>query len=261
MSQIIIQALTFCISKTITKSFRCILQRETGIADDAQGIVRILTIEFQGLLVCSSQNHLWTTSHSHRGGMAVQGFLGEVLALFEDVIIKVRQYRTIESDGVFHQENHLHTCLLDVVLQIHLILYQLDDGENEIGVAQPTKHVVEDAQVLIFHSLGNAMGKWGQHHAMDIRELGLHVTSHIKGIIVGIARHTNDQVDIRGTQHLGCLLGSRNLGKGRRITKSQFDIFIIDFLLNTPIVLQHKGIIRISNYQDIINATHHQIDK
>ena len=40
-------------------------------------------------------------------------------------LVKVRQYRRIKPYGVFYQQNHLHTHLLDIMFQIHLVLYQL----------------------------------------------------------------------------------------------------------------------------------------
>ena len=51
------------------------------------------------------------------------------------------------------------------------------------------------------------MGERGEYHAVDIRELTLDITRHIEGIVVGIARHTDDEVDDGGAQHLGCLFG------------------------------------------------------
>ena len=37
---------------------------------------------------------------------------------------------------------------------------------------------------------------------MDLRELGLDGTCHSEGIVVGIARHTDDEVDARRGEHL-----------------------------------------------------------
>ena len=91
--------------------------------------------------------------------MAVQGFLGKVLALLQDIIIEVGQDGTIETNGVFYQEYHLHTRLPDIMLQIHLILNQLDDGKNQVGISQPAENIIEDAQILVLHSFGDTMGE------------------------------------------------------------------------------------------------------
>ena len=67
--------------------------------------------------------------------MWVQRLRREVLRLRQDVVIEVRQYRRVETDVVLHQENHLHTRLTDIVLNVHLVLNQLDNTENKVGVA------------------------------------------------------------------------------------------------------------------------------
>ena len=141
----------------ISKSPGGTLQREPGIADDSKGIIGILIIQFLRLLIGTSQYHLRTATHTHGCGMAVQGFLGEVLALLQNVIIEVGQDGTVEANRVLDQKNHLHTRLLNIMLQIHLILNQLDDGKNQVGISQPTEYIIEDAQILVLHSLGDTM--------------------------------------------------------------------------------------------------------
>ena len=179
----------------VAESLGGTLQRESGIADDTQGVVGILIVEFLRLFVGTGEHHLRTATHSHRGSMAVEGFLGKILALLEDIVVEVGQDGTVEAHGVFYQEYHLHACLPDIVLQVHLILNELDDGEDEVGVAQPAEYVIEDAEVFVLHSLGDAVGERGEYHAVDIRELAFDITRHIEGIVVGIARHTDDEVD------------------------------------------------------------------
>ena len=100
----------------VAESLGGTLQRESGIADDTQGIVGILIVEFLRLFVGTGEHHLRTATHSHRGSMAVEGFLGKILALLEDIAVEVWQDGTVEAHGVFYQEYHLHACLPDIVL-------------------------------------------------------------------------------------------------------------------------------------------------
>ena len=60
--------------------------------------------------------------------MGIQRLGTELLALFQHEFIEVGQYGRIEPDAVFHQQNELHTHFIDIVFQIHLVLYQFDDG-------------------------------------------------------------------------------------------------------------------------------------
>ena len=191
--------------------------------------------------------------------MPVQSLLRKVLALLQYIIIEIRQYRTIETDRIFYQENHLHACFLYVMFKIHLILYQLDDRKNKIGVAKPAEDIIEDTQVFILHTLGNAMRERRKNNTMDIGKLTLDVARYVEGIIISIARHANHQINDGRTQH--SLFGSRNLSKGRRIAEPQLHIFIIYLLFDTSIIFKHERIVRIGYNQYIVDTAHHQIHK
>ena len=193
--------------------------------------------------------------------MPVQSLLRKVLALLQYIIIEIRQYRTIETDRIFYQENHLHACFLYVMFKIHLILYQLDDRKNKIGVAKPAEDIIEDTQVFILHTLGNTMRERRKNNTMDIGKLTLDVARYVEGIIISIARHANHQINDGRTQHGSSLFGSRNLSKGWRITETQLHIFIIYLLLDTSIIFKHERIVRIGYNQYIVDTAHHQIHK
>ena len=145
------------------------------------------------------------------------------------------------------------------MLQIHLVFYQFDDGEDEVGIAQPTKYVVEDRQVFVFHAACQSVGKRCQHHAVDIGELCLDGACDAEGIVIGITGHTDDKVYVGGVQHLGGLFLGTHLGERRRITQPKLHILVVDFLLHATVVLEHEGIVGVGHDEHIEDATHHQI--
>ena len=83
--------------------------------------------------------------------MTVQCLLGEHLALLEHELIKMRQGGRIETHRILDQHDDLHTDTLRIVWRVHLILNQLNDGEQQLRVTQPAEHIVNSAQVLIGH--------------------------------------------------------------------------------------------------------------
>ena len=147
------------------------------------------------------------------------------------------------------------------MLDVHLILNQLDDGKDEVGIPQPAEHIIENRQVLILHTSGNAMRERCQYHARHLWETMFHGTCYIEGIIVSITRHTDHQVDIRAFQYLSSLLRRTHLCESRWITKSEFRIFVEDLLIHTSVIFQHEGIIGIGDDQDIVDTSCHQIDE
>ena len=150
--------------------------------------------------------------------MAVERLRGEALALCEDVVVEIGKNRTVEADAVLHEQYHLHTTLQYVVLEVHLVLYELDDGENEVGVAEPAEHIVEDAEVLVLHALRYAVRERREHDAVHVRKSRLDVPRHRERIVVGIARHADHEVDVHGAEHLVSLLRGAHLREGWRIT-------------------------------------------
>ena len=104
----------------------------------------ILLVECHRLLVVSGQHHLGTATFALGGSVRVQGLGRETLRLREDIVIEVRQHRGVEADVILNEQNHLHAGLADIVVDVHLVLQQFDDGHDEVGVAEPAEDIVED---------------------------------------------------------------------------------------------------------------------
>ena len=80
------------------------------------------------------------------------------------------------------------------MLQIHLILYQLNNRKDQVGITQPAEYIIEDTQILILHTLGDTMREWSQHNTVDIRKLTFDIAGNIESIIIRITWHTNHQI-------------------------------------------------------------------
>ena len=237
------------------------LHGETGIADDTQHIVVIALIPLHSLLVVRGQHHLGSSAFTLGSSVGVQCLSREVLRLCQDIVVEVRQHAGIEADVILHQQNHLHTSLRHVVLNVHLILNQLDDGQDKIGITQPAEHVVECRHVLVLDALRDTMRERCQYHAGNLRSHLLDVASYGKGVVIRITRHTYHQVDVRCLQHAAGLFGRRHLCKRGWVAHTQLHVFIEYLLVHASVVLQHEGIVGVGHYQHIENASRHQVDK
>ena len=147
------------------------------------------------------------------------------------------------------------------MLNVHLVFYQLDDRQDEVGVAQPAEDIVEGGHVLVLYAFGDAMRERRQYHTGDVGRTHLHVAGHGKGIVVGVARHTDDEVYISGLQHIAGLFCGRHLGERGWIAHTQFHILVKNFLIDASVILQHEGIIGIGHYQNVEDAARHQVDE
>ena len=91
------------------------------------------------------------------------------------------------------------------MLQIHLVLYQFDDGNQQVRIAQPTEHILKSAQVLVLHAGGNAMRKRSEDNQWNIIVFLLNASRNLEGVIVVRARHNNNQVERGIPQFSPCL--------------------------------------------------------
>ena len=140
-----------------------------------------------------------------------------MLVLHQYVTVQIGQYGTVKTNAVLHQQYHLHTPFGDIVFQVHLVFHQLDDGHNEICVAQPTKDIIENAQVFVLHPTGNAVRKRRENDAMNIRKGIFNIMCYGKSVIVGGSWHTYHQVYRCGLKNAGSLFRGAHLCKGGRI--------------------------------------------
>ena len=89
--------------------------------------------------------------------MRVQGLGREPLRLCQDIVVEVGEHTRVEPDVILNEHNHLHAGFLDVVFDVHLVLNELDDAHDEVGVSQPAEHIVEHRHVLILNTFGDTM--------------------------------------------------------------------------------------------------------
>ena len=237
------------------------LHGEAHIADDAEHVVVELFVDGPCLLVAACQHHFWSAAHTHCCRVRVQGLSGEVLTLDEQVVIEVREDGRIEADAVLDEEDELYARLLNVVLEVHAVLDELDDGEDEVGVAEPAEDVVEDGHVLVLHAAGDAVAEGGEHHAGHVGPEGLHLAGHLEGVVVGIAGHTDDQVDVGGVEHVAGFLGGADLGERGRIAHAQLGVLVEDFLVHASVVFEHEGVVGVGHNEHVEDAARHQVGK
>ena len=237
------------------------LHRETGIRDHAQRVIMVLLIDLHRLLIVRGEHHLGASALTLSSGMGVQGLRRETLRLGEDIVIEVWQDGRVETDVILHQQDHLHTGLLDVVLDVHLVLQQFDDRHDKVGITQPAEHIIEHRHILVLDALRDTMRERRKYHTGNRGMSRLHLTGHREGIVVGITWHTDHEIDIRRAQHLVGLLCCRYLCEGRWVAHTQLHIFVENLLIDAPVVFEHEGVVRVSHDEHIEDAPRHQVHK
>ena len=88
-----------------------------------------------------------------------------------------------------------------------------------------------------------------------------HLTGDSKGIVISITGHTDHEIDVRRMEHFVGLLGGRYLREGRRVTHTQFHIFVKDLLVDASVVFEHEGVVGVRHDEHVEDASRHQVDE
>ena len=111
----------------------------------------------------------------------------------------------------------LHTTFFDVVIEIHFVFNQFDDGEQQIGVSQPAEDVFEVGKVFVLDARCDAVAEGGEYDQGDVLEAMFDAACDVEGVAVVSAGHDDDEVEgvavefSPGLRFL-CLLGVKRGG-------------------------------------------------
>ena len=189
--------------------------------------------------------------------MGIQGLGRKFLTLLQHKLIEVGQHGRVKTNGIFYQENHLHAHLIHIMFQIHLILYQFNDRKQQVGISQPTEHILKDAQVFVLHTLGNTVREGSQHHQWNIFIPFLNASGNIEHVAVIRSGHTDNKVERHVGKPLPSLFFGGYLCKTGRITETQIHVFIKNLFVYTSVIFQHEGIVGIGYKQHIEDSFGH----
>ena len=218
-------------------------------------------VERGGFLVGARQSDLRTTAHAQGAPVLVEGFGGKLLTLLQDELIKLGQDGGVEPNVVFDENDELHSTLFYVVIEVHFVLEQLDDGEEQIGVAQPAEHIFEGRKIFVLDARTDAVTEGGKHDDGDVLVARFDVAGDVEGVAVVRSGHDDDEVKRILPQFAPSLVGGAHLGEARRIAQREGGIFVEEFFVDAPVVFEHESIVGVGDEQNIKDTPCHEIDE
>ena len=147
------------------------------------------------------------------------------------------------------------------MVEVHLVLHELDDGEQQLGVAQPAEDVLEEAEVLPLHVAGDAVREGGEHHQRRVGELFLDAPPDVERVGIVGTGHADYQLEAHLLQHLRGLLLRTHLCEAWRVAQAQAGVLLEEFLVDAAVVLEHEGIVGVGYQEHVEHATRHQVYK
>ncbi len=240
--------------------FVACIDRETAVGDDSEHIVAVTAVEEPCLFVAAGKDYLRTSAHAQHLELGVECLGGEEEALLEYEFIEVGEDGGVEPDAVFDEEYHLYACG-EVVFEVHLILDKLDDGEQEVGVAEPAEDVFEGTEVFVLHALRDTVGEGCEDDDGDVGELCLDVACDVEDVVVVGTRHTDDEVEAVLTEQGNDIALCGGTEETGRVAQSEFGVFVEYLLIDASVVFKHEGIVGVGYDEDVEDATLHEVDE
>ena len=183
------------------------------------------------------------------------------MALFQYDAVEVGERGGIEADRVFDEQYDLHPHGRGVIGGIQLIFDELDDGDKQLGVAEPGEYVVDAGKIFVGHALADFFGEGRQNDNRNIRIAELDFLGCCEDVAFVHVGHDNNQLKVSVGQFLERFFLCRDLCEPGRVSEAERCIFIKNLLVYSSVVLQHEGIIFAGNQQNIVDSFVHQFCK
>ena len=235
------------------------VQDEPHVGDDAQQVLLVAFVQLRGLLVAAGQQDLGPGALAEDLLLRVEGVLDELGVLQQDEFVELGQVGRVEADRVLDEQDGLHASFADVLGGVHLVLDELDDGDDELRVAVPAEDVVQSRAVLLLYPAVDVLRKGGQQRHGDIPMALLDDAG--EGEDVGLAHvvHGEDEVE-------RIVAGERLERFGRRadacerggIREVQVDILLVDLRFDVPVLLEDVAVVAAAHEQDFVNPVFHE---
>lgn len=144
------------------------VQHEPNVGDHAQNVLLVTVVEFHGLLVIGGQRDFRPGTLAQNLLLLVEGILEEFCVLQQDQLVELGQVGRVETYRVLDEQDGLHAAVGDVLLGVHFILDQLDDGHDQVGIAVPAEDVVEPRAILLLQTAVDVLREGGEQRDRDL---------------------------------------------------------------------------------------------
>ena len=145
------------------------------------------------------------------------------------------------------------------MVEVHLVFDQLDDGHEQVGIAQPAEYIFESAEVFVGDALGNAVAERGQDDHRNAWPCRFDGACHVEALIVARTRHADDEIVGHVFQLRQCLVAGTDLREARRVAQRQRGVFVEYLFVDAAVVFEHEGIVGVGYQKYVEDTAGHQV--
>ena len=245
--------------KLLVGGFVPAVEDETYVGDYAQHLLLEPVEQGNSVVVVRGHQDFRTCALAEDLLLLVEGVLQRRDILLENKLVEQRQIGGIVADGVFDQQYALHAAFQYVLLCIHAVFQQLDDGYYEVGGTAPAEGVIYAAAVAFLKFLPDFFRIRGEKHYRGIRSHLLHPRGEVEDVYRADVVHCDDQIETFPVLHHTESVGGRfGTFEYRRIGEIELGILARNAHVEPAVLFQGEIVVIVAHKQDSAYAPAHQ---
>ena len=235
------------------------MEYEPHVGNHAQHVLLVTVVKLHSLLVVGGGQDLGACAFAQDLLLFVEGVLQEFGVLQQDQLVEFGQVGRVEADRVLDQQNGLHAALDDILLGVHLVLDQLDDRHDQVGVAVPAEDVVESRTVLLLDAAVDVLREGGEQRHGNLRMALLDDLGEREDVQFPHVVHRQDEVErIVASEQVQRLARRADARERRRVRHVQVEVLLIDLRLDMSVFFENVPVVAAADQQDFVDAVFHE---
>ena len=235
------------------------VQHEPYVGDHAQDVLLVTVVEFHGLLVIGGQQDFRPGTLAQNLLLLVEGVLEEFGVLQQDQLVELGQVGRVEAYRVLDEQDGLHAAVGDVLLGVHFILDQLDDGHDQVGIAVPAEDVVEPRAILLLQTAVDVLREGGEQRDRDLGVAFLDDLGKREYVQLPDVVHRQDEVErVVAAEQLQRFACGAHARERRRVRHVQVEVFLVDLRFDVSVLLEDIPVVAAADQQDLVDSVFHE---
>ena len=229
------------------------------VGDHPQQIVPVLFVEPEGFVVAGGEQDLRAGPLAQHLLLFVEGVLQKPGVLEQEQLVELGQVGRVEADRILDQQNGLHAPFENVLVGVHLVLHEFDDGRDELRVAVPAEYGVEPRAVLLLDAAVDVLREAGQQRHGNLGPPFADDPPEPEHVGFAHVVHGQDEVEPGlPLQPFERLAGRAYPREGGRVRHVQIEVLPVDLLLDVSVLLEDVAVVAAADEQDLVYAALHQ---
>ena len=236
-----------------------LMDDEADVRNDAQQMLLVFLVQPDGLGIVRGQQDFGPRALAQHLLLLVERLFEKLLALLEHEFVDRGQIGRVVFDRVLDQQDRLHAGAQNVAVGVHAVFDQLDDRQDQVGVAVPVENVVDAGGVLPLEPPVQVARAVEQQHDGDVGPQLLDLFRRVEHVQLADVEHADHQIEVGIVpQHFERFDRRADPPERGRVAQVQLDILAVDLHVDAAVFLERISVVAAADEQYAPDASLHQ---